>query len=115
MKLGRRHLWYAAGLAAAAWLAVRMLRPETIAVDAATAVVGPLVATVGDEGQTRVRFRHLITAPVAGRLERVTLEVGDTVSRGMVVARVAPLPLDARSRQQAEAALEAARDLERMS
>jgi HlyD family secretion protein len=33
----------------------------------------------------------------------------------MVVARLAPLPLDARSRQQAEAALEAARDLERMS
>ena len=42
-------------LAAAAWLAVRMLRPETITVDAAAAVVGPLVVTVGDEGQTRVR------------------------------------------------------------
>lgn len=115
MKLERRHLWYAGTLAAAAWLAVRMLRPETITVDAAPAVVGPLLATVGDEGQTRVRFRHLITAPVAGRLERVTLEVGDTVTRGMVVARLAPLPLDARSLEQAEAALEAARDLERMS
>ena len=41
--------------------------------------------------------------------------MGDTVLAGMVVARLAPLPLDARSRQQAEAALEAARDLERMS
>jgi HlyD family secretion protein len=114
-KLERRHLWYAVALAAAAWLGVRMLRPETIRVDAAPAVVGPLVATVGDEGQTRVRFRHLITAPVTGRLERVTLEVGDTVMPGMVVARLAPLPLDVRSREQAEAALEAARDLERMS
>ena len=31
MTLERRHLWYAAALAAAAWLAVRMLRPEMIA------------------------------------------------------------------------------------
>lgn len=115
MRLERRHLWYAAGLAAAAWLGLRLLRPETIAVDAARAVVGPLAATVGDEGQTRVRFRHLITAPVPGRLQRITLDVGDTVTRGMIVARLAPVPLDARSRQQAEAALEAARDLERMS
>jgi HlyD family secretion protein len=115
MKLERRHLWYAAGLAAVAWFGVRLLRPETIAVDAARAVVGPLVATVGDEGQTRVRFRHIITAPVPGRLQRITLDAGDTVTPGMIVARLAPVPLDPRSRQQAEAALEASRDLERMS
>jgi len=115
MTLHRRHLWYALGLAAVAWVGVRMLRPETIAVDAAPVTVGPLLATVGDEGQTRVRHRHIITAPLPGRLERITLDVGDTVTRNMVVARLAPLPLDARSRQQAEAALAAARDLEQMS
>jgi len=115
MTLHRRHLWYAIGLAVAAWLGVRLLRPETVVVDAAPVTVGPLVATIGDEGQTRVRHRHIITAPLPGRLERIALEVGDSVARGMVVARLAPVPLDARSRQQAEAALEAARDLERMS
>ena len=115
MTLHRRHLWYALGLAALAWLGFRVLRPEAIAVDAAPARVGPLLATVGDEGQTRVRHRHIITAPLPGRLERITLDVGDTVTRGMVVARLAPLPLDARTRQQAEAALESARDLEAMS
>ena len=115
MTLHRRHLWYALGLATAAWVGVRMLRPETIAVDAAPVTVGSLLATVGDEGQTRVRHRHIMTAPLPGRLERITLDVGDTVIRNTVVARLAPLPLDARSRQQAEAALAAARDLEQMS
>ena len=111
----RKHLWYAAGIVTMRLARVRMLRPETIPVDVAPVTVGPLVVTVGDEGQTRVRHRHGITAPLPGRLQRITLEVGDTVTAGMVVARLAPLPLDARSRQQAEAALETARDMERMS
>lgn len=115
MRLERRHLWYAAALLAGAWLAFRLLRPEAVAVEVAPASVGPLRVTVGDEGQTRVRHRHIVTAPVPGRLERITLETGDTVAAGAVVARLAPLPLDPRSRGQAEAALEAARDLARSS
>ena len=113
MKLQRKHAWYAGGTALTALLVVWMLRPESVAVETATAVIGPLVATVGDEGQTRVRDRHVVTSPVPGRLERIALEVGDPVRPGMVVARLAPVPLDARSRQQAEAALAASRDLER--
>jgi HlyD family secretion protein len=115
MKPQRRHLWYAAGLVAAAWLATRLFRPETIQVEAAAAAVGSLQVTVGDEGQTQVRHRHIVTAPVAARLERLALEVGDAVTVGMVVARLAPLPLDARSRQQAVAVLAAAADRESVS
>ena len=113
MKLQRRHAWYAGTVALVTLLVIWMLRPEAVAVETATAVVGPLATTVGDEGQTRVRDRHVVTAPVPGRLERIALEVGDPVRPGMVVARLAPSPLDARSRQQAEAALAASRDLER--
>lgn len=112
MKLQRRHLWYAASIAAVVLLVVWMLRPESVPVETTSARVGPLVVTVGDEGQTRVRVRHVVTAPLPGRLERLALEVGDAVVPGQVVARLAPLPLDARSRQQAEAALAGARDLE---
>jgi HlyD family secretion protein len=115
MKFQRRHFWYIAAVLVAGWLLSRFLRPETIPVEVASVVNGPLLQTVGDEGQTRVRHRHLITAPVPGRLERIDLEVGDPVRAGAVVARLAPVPLDARSRQQAEAALEASRDLARMS
>ena len=113
MKLQRKHAWYAGGAALTALLVIWMLRPESVPVETATAAIGPLVATVGDEGQTRVRDRHVVTSPVPGRLERIALEVGDPVRPGMVVARLAPVPLDARSRQQAEAALAASRDLER--
>jgi HlyD family secretion protein len=115
MRLRPKHLGYAAAVMAITWLVISLLRPETIAVEVAPAAVGPLLVTVGDEGQTRVRNRHIVTAPVSGRLERIGLEVGDTVASGAVVARLAPLPLDARSRRQAEAALEASRDLERRS
>lgn len=115
MKLERRHLWYAAGTAVTALVIWQMLRPEVITVEATGAVMGPLLQTVGDEGQTRVRDRHVVTAPLAGRLERIALEVGDPVRAGAVVARLAPLPLDARSRQQAVAALEAARELARVA
>jgi HlyD family secretion protein len=115
MRLQRRHLWYAAAALAAGWLGLRLVRPETVSVEVATATVGPLQVTVGDEGQTRVRHRHIVTAPVAGRLEQIVVDIGDTVAVGTVVARLAPLPLDARTRLQAEAAVEAARDLERRS
>jgi HlyD family secretion protein len=113
VKLQRKHVWYAGGTVLVALLVVWMLQPESVAVETAMAETGPLVVTVGDEGQTRVHDRHVVTAPVPGRLEQIALEVGDPVRPGMVVARLAPMPLDARSRQQAEAALAASRDLER--
>jgi HlyD family secretion protein len=115
VRLQRRHLW--AGLAALLALALgyRILRPDAVRVEVATAQIGPLQVTVGDEGRTRARQIHLITAPVAGRLDPITLRVGDSVLPGMVVAQVAPLPLDARNRGQAEAALGTARDRARMA
>ena len=50
----------------------------------------------------------MTAAPVAGRLERITLHPGDAVAAGEVVAQLDPAPLDPRSRQQAEARLAAA-------
>ena len=110
----RTLIWGIAG-GLAALLVWRALRPEVIEVDAATATRGPLSVTVGDQGETRARHRHVVTAPSAGRVERIALEVGDRVTPGMVVARLAPVPLDARTREQARAALGAARDLERVA
>jgi HlyD family secretion protein len=85
------------------------LWPKTIEVDAATIARGPLVVTVDEEGVTRVRERFIVSAPVSGRVLRIELDPGDRVKRGQVVARVreeaSPL-LDARSRAEAEAAVE---------
>jgi HlyD family secretion protein len=85
-----------------------LLRPRPVRVDVAAVRRGVLQVTVDEEGHTRVRDRFLITAPIAGRLARLTLDAGDPVERGMVVARMQPLPLDPRSRAEATARLEAA-------
>jgi HlyD family secretion protein len=89
------------------------LWPSAVPVDVAKAELGPLQATIDDEGEARVRDRYVVSAPVAGRLTRLTLRAGDAVEAGAVVARLDPVPLDARARAQAEGRLEAARDAER--
>lgn len=80
-------------------------------VETSKAIRGPLVATVTAEGKSRVRDLYVVTAPVVGDLQRITIEAGDSVARGDVVARLEPpasRPLDARSRAEALAALSAA-------
>jgi HlyD family secretion protein len=91
-------------LAAALW-------PESIEVDVARAERGPMRVTIDEEGETRVRERFVISAPVAGRLQRIELEPGDAVQDGAVVARLtpaAPALLDARTRAELNAATQSA-------
>lgn len=88
------------------------LRPNAVVVEIATVTRGPLAAVVTAEGRSRVKDLYVVTAPVDGTLERVTVEAGDSVPRGSVIARLsppAPRPLDARSRAEAVAAVSAAR------
>jgi HlyD family secretion protein len=87
--------------------------PRPLAVDTAPVGRGPIAETVADQGVARVRQAYVVSAPIAGRLERLPLEVGDRVLAGAtVVARLRPTSpafLDPRSRAQAEAAIVAAR------
>lgn len=84
-----------------AWI----LRPKPVEVETAIAARGPMRATVDAEGRTNVRDRYTIAAPVTGRLRRIELHEGDAIAAGQIVAWIAPLPLDASSRQQGEARL----------
>lgn len=88
------------------------LRPRPLVVETAEARRGPLRVTIDEEGETRIRHRYVVSAPVTGRVLRLDLEPGDPVVGGeTVVARVraeAPALLDARTRAEAEAALAAA-------
>lgn len=86
-------------------LAVYAMRPEVLEVETARATRLPLRETVDEDAQTRVRDRFAITAPITGRLQRLTLREGAQVRAGDVVAWLAPLPLDATTRRQAEARL----------
>ena len=89
------------------------LWPEQIEVNVAAAQRGPLQVTIDEEGETRVRDRFVVSAPVTGRLERIELEPGDPVVRGKtVLARLTPAQpvlLDNRTQAELTAAVEASR------
>ncbi len=110
-KTRRIALWAGVGLAMVALIALAS-RPRPLPVDIAPVVRGPLVVTLDEEGQTRVRDRFLVSAPVAGRVLRIELEPGDRVLAAESVLATflpaAPAPLDPRRRAEAEAAVEAA-------
>jgi HlyD family secretion protein len=102
------------------------LRPTPLPVDVVTASRGPMVVTLDEEGETRVRDRYVVSAPVAGRVLRIQLEPGDPVAANQTalatfLATPATL-LDPRTRAElqarvgaADASLRAARaELERV-
>jgi HlyD family secretion protein len=94
----------AAVLALAFW-------PTIVEVDIVTVNRGDLLATIDEEGTTRVRQRFVISAPVAGRLQRLEVQAGDRVHRGRTVARLlpaAPVLLDSRTQAETAAAAQAA-------
>jgi len=113
MRVTRRHVWWSVGTLVAALLVWLAVRPSPVPVDVATATVGPLQVTIDEEARTRVRDRYVVTAPIAGRVARISLEAGDRVVRDAVVARMTALPLDPRSRAQAVAQVAAAGDAQR--
>lgn len=85
--------------------------PAPIPVETGSVVRAPLSETVDEEGQTRVKDRFVISAPVAGYLQRIRLDVGDAVTQGQTLAVMEPLRpevLDPRSRARAEAQVAAA-------
>lgn len=94
------------------------LWPRPVAVDLASVARGPLEVTVNEEGVTRIRDVYVISAPVAGRLERSPRHVGDPVEAGRtVVAVIRPTPpafLDERGRREAEARVRAAEAAEQL-
>jgi len=94
-------------LAALAW----GFWPRPVLVEDAAVSRGPLQVTIEEEGRTRVKDRFVISAPVAGYMRRIELDVGDTLTQGQTVAVLEPLRsevLDPRSRARAEAQIDAA-------
>jgi len=90
-------------LAALALLVAWALRPQAVAIETAEVVRGTFEQTVSYDGKTRVRERYVVSAPLAGRLERIALRAGDTVEKDQVLALLtptAPAFLDARTSRE---------------
>jgi len=85
--------------------------PGPVPVEGVPVTRASLQVIVEEEGRTRVKDRFIISAPVAGYLQRIQLEVGDAVTQGQTLAVLEPLrseALDPRSRARAEAQVAAA-------
>ncbi|WP_151612091.1 efflux RND transporter periplasmic adaptor subunit [Sinorhizobium alkalisoli] len=106
-----------AAAAAAVWFAW----PRPVPVDTAPAARVPMAVTVDEEARTRVRHVYTVSAPVTGKVLRISrpdghdqtsLHVGDEVIVGKTIVAVmepvTPGLLDVRSRAELEAALVAA-------
>ncbi len=76
--------------AAAAGVAAWALRAAPVTAEIAVVSRGPFEQTVSDDGKTRVRDRYVVSAPLAGRLDRIRLRAGDRVEAGQAVAILAP-------------------------
>lgn len=97
--------WWWVGVAAMAVLAALAwaFAPRPLAVETATASMGPFERSIEENGRTRVRDRYLVSAPLSGELARIDLREGDAVTPATVLARLTPAlapMLDARTRAQ---------------
>ena len=111
------YLLLALVIAGAAWFAW----PRPVLVDLATVKRGPMEVTIDDEAKTRVRHIYTVSAPVAGKLLRISSpdehqdsshHIGDVVKAGETIVAVMqpsiPTFLDVRSREELQAAAGAA-------
>lgn len=86
--------------------------PEPVAVTLAPVERGPLQVIVEEEGETQVAHNYVISSPVAAFAQRIELEAGDRVERGEPVVQLEPprpAILDPRTRDEAQARVEAAK------
>jgi len=91
-----------AGLALIAALVWAFL-PQPLPVEVAEITRGRFEQTIEEDGKTRVRERYVVSAPLAGELQRITLKVGDAVTAGMTLAVIdpsSPALLDVRTERE---------------
>lgn len=69
-------------------------RPAPTLVDVAEVKRGDVRVTVNEEGETRIRQRYVVSTPVEGRLARITLNEGDRITKGEVIAQLDPIAVD---------------------
>ncbi len=101
----RRALWITVLLAVVV-LVVMAAIPKPAHVEVARAHKGEMRVTVLETGHACVIDRYVISSPLSGDVQRITLHAGDPVTPTEVLARMMPMQpplLDARTRAEAEA------------
>ncbi|MEZ5744517.1 MAG: efflux RND transporter periplasmic adaptor subunit [Sphingomonadaceae bacterium] len=112
MDLFKRWRWALLVLALLVLGLVYALWPTAQAVDLGEVSSGPMAVGVTDDGVTRAEEYYVVSAPVTGYLDRIELEAGDRVGRGMLITRMSgrpSTPIDPRTTQELRGALASAK------
>lgn len=112
MKFLRKRLLTIVIVLAIAGLLLYAFWPRPMEVDLATVSRGRLQVTVNEDGKTRIKERYVVSAPLSGKLMRITLDAGDKIAAAKSLLAVIepsdPSLLDERARAEAEARVNAA-------
>jgi HlyD family secretion protein len=87
--------------------------PRPVEVELAPVTQGRFETTIDEDGKTRLADRYVVSAPLAGRLTRITLKEGDAVEADSplaVLSSVLPAMLDERTRRELQARVAGAQD-----
>ena len=87
--------------------------PRPVEVELSPVTQGHFETTIDEDGKTRLTDRYVVSAPLAGRLARITLREGDAVTADMPLAQlssVLPAMLDERTQRELRARVEGAQD-----
>lgn len=101
-------LLIAIGLLSVVALIVWLLTPAPLRLQQVRVGKWPMSVSVDNEGIVRVRDAYVVASPIAATVERITLRTGDPVTRGDVIAWLAPLPVDLQAKEQRLARMKAA-------
>src|SRR5215510_13985599 len=86
--------------------------PQPVEVDLVKVERGTVRVTVDQEGKTRIHDKYVVSAPLGGRMMRISMRPGDRVEAGKTVITTIEPPdpalLDARTVAEAEALVKAA-------
>lgn len=86
----KKKLLIAAPVLLLAGLVVWAFMPSPQLVEVAQARQGRFERAVQEDGKTRLRDRYVVSMPLAGRVQRLTLRQGDSVKREAIIATVLP-------------------------
>ncbi|MCA3238006.1 MAG: efflux RND transporter periplasmic adaptor subunit [Curvibacter sp.] len=108
MTISKKQLWTGGGLLLAVLLLAVLLLvwafwPQATEVELGTVARGTFERAVQEDGKTRLRERYVVSTPLTGRVQRLTLKQGDAVARDAVLATLWPIMpglLDERTRRE---------------
>lgn len=88
----KRMIYIGAAVLAAVLILWFFLRGTPVSVETAASKRGPMIVTVDGEGKTRVRNKHIVTAPISGKMSRIRLTEGDNIPHDYPIAEIDPNP-----------------------